>query len=270
MASEPGVSYDVVLNGAVETLDRNAMRDRIRRGEVDGATSIAVAGSESWMPAAEYPELQRYLALASHTVPQPAPVADDDYETVSAGRLIAYLTLAGFTAALMMSILAPVCMIFGGFAHDLLITGAFGAVLGLGINSALKQSNSRMINICAAGFAVGGLVATILPVPLGEFGFSGVHLAVIGLCGGIGLAWALRLPPVRAIPVVAAATILFPLSLMAHPARHGMGLNIHVPLLLTPVLLLVVMSVPCIPFAIFGTVLGLTLAYGPGARRVSA
>jgi hypothetical protein len=275
MAFELGASYQVVSpHGAVDTVDRAALRDRIRRGEVTASTLIAPAGIEEWKPAADYPELQHYFELAAAS-PHPAAKRDDDAvdATVSPARLITYLALAGLTAGWMMMILAPICMIFGGFLHDVVDLGAFGAIFGLGINSALKESDPRMIYVPAAGFAIGCAVAEILPIRMGEFGFTGIHLGVIGLCGGIGLTYALRLTLPRALPMVIAATILFPVSLMLDPARHNIIFNLPAPLRVGCIgFVLVVTTVSVVrflPIAVFGAILGATLAYGPGARQSS-
>lgn len=48
-----------------ELFSRMNLRDRIRGGEVVGTTEIATEGSEDYRPAAEYPELARYLSLLS-------------------------------------------------------------------------------------------------------------------------------------------------------------------------------------------------------------
>lgn len=50
--------------GGIEELDRFALRDRIRNGEVSRATEIALKGSEEWRAAESFPELLRYFDLA--------------------------------------------------------------------------------------------------------------------------------------------------------------------------------------------------------------
>jgi len=262
MAQDSLVSYQVVSHGAVEVMDRATLRERIRSGEVNGSTQISPEGVEEWKSAGEYPELRRYLDLASQHSPSTKRESDEEVTTVSRSRLITYLALAALTGAWLMMILSPICLIFGGFGHDVIVTAAFGAVLGLGINSATKESNPRLIQLSAAGFAAGGLVASILPVPLGEFGFTPVHFAVIGACGAAGLAWALKLSLRQAIPMVAAAVIFFPLSFALDMARHSSGANIPFFFGLG---LVALMLVRFLPFAMFGAILGITLAVS--ARR---
>ena len=150
--------------------------------------------------------------------------------------------------------------------HDVVDLAAFGAIFGLGINSAMKQSDPRMIHVPAAGFAIGCVVAKILPIAMGQFGFTGFHLGVIGFFGGIGLAYALRLPVPRATPLVIAATILFPVSLMLDPARRGILINLPIPWILQ---IVADIAIRFFPIAVFGAILGVILAYGPGARRAS-
>src|SRR6266700_3682835 len=114
MAQDSLVSYQVVSHGAVEVVDRLALRERIRCGEVDGSTQISPEGVEEWKSAGEYPELRRYFDLASQHGPFAKRESDDEVTTVSRSRLIIYLALAALTGAWMMMILSPICMIFGG------------------------------------------------------------------------------------------------------------------------------------------------------------
>jgi hypothetical protein len=55
----------VQAGGGVEMLDRFAVRDRIRSGDIDAQTELALAGGDDWKPASSFPELTRYFALAS-------------------------------------------------------------------------------------------------------------------------------------------------------------------------------------------------------------
>jgi len=55
----------VPYGGGVEELDRLAVRDRIRSGDIEGHTELAPAGTEQWRPAASFPELARYFELAA-------------------------------------------------------------------------------------------------------------------------------------------------------------------------------------------------------------
>ena len=89
-----------------------------------------------------------------------------------------------------------------------------------------------------------------------------MHFAVIGACGAAGLAWALKLSLRQAIPMVAAAVIFFPLSFALDMARHSSGANIPFFFGLG---LVALMLVRFLPFAMFGAILGITLAVS--ARR---
>ena len=55
----------VPYGGSVEEHDRFAIAQKIRKGDIDSATQIAVAGSDHWQPAASYPELARYFELVA-------------------------------------------------------------------------------------------------------------------------------------------------------------------------------------------------------------
>jgi hypothetical protein len=55
----------VPYGGGVEELDRLAIRDRIRTGDIEGHTELALLGSDDWRPAASFPELARYFELAA-------------------------------------------------------------------------------------------------------------------------------------------------------------------------------------------------------------
>jgi hypothetical protein len=256
------MAYQVVSDGAVEVIERATLRDWIRGGQVTDSTLISPDGVESWKSAGEYPELRHYFDIAGQKAPA-APESDvEEQATVSRARLITYLGLAGLTGGFIMMILGPLCMVLGGMGHDLVVTGAFGGVIGLGINSATKESNPRLIQLAAAGFAAGGLLAWILPVPLGEFGFTPVHLAVIGICGTAALAWALKFTLRQAIPMVIAAAILFPLSFALDLARHTTSVNVPVFYGLGILALLIVRF---LPFAMFGAGLGVAIAVGSRA-----
>ena len=59
----------VQYGGGIEELDRFAIRDRIRGGEITGETELAIVGTDQWQPAALYPELGRYLEIAATRSP---------------------------------------------------------------------------------------------------------------------------------------------------------------------------------------------------------
>ena len=80
----PQIRYRYVpYGGSVEEHDRFSIAQRIRKGDIDGATQLAVAGSDDWQPAASYPELARYFELvaarpdtSAGSAAAPAPVRD--------------------------------------------------------------------------------------------------------------------------------------------------------------------------------------------------
>ncbi|MGZ8868812.1 MAG: DUF4339 domain-containing protein [Thermoanaerobaculia bacterium] len=239
--------YSAALPGGTEEFDLHQLRDLIRTGIVTAETAIATADGAEWRPAGEHEELRRYLDLASARREK----ATSTTTSVTPKRLITYLALGGLAAGAIMSILAPICLIFGVFAKFVLSFGAFGAVMGLAINSAVREPNTRLINLSAASFAAGGLVAWAMA---GTSQFTPLHLAVIGMIGTAGLVYALGLPIKSALPVVIAAAVMFPVSVLLIPKiipEGGVNLG-RATLLLLPLLIFL----PAVPFALFGGVLG--------------
>lgn len=54
-----------MYGGGIEELDRFAVRDGIRSGEIEAHTELAIKGTEEWKAAVEFPELARYFSLIS-------------------------------------------------------------------------------------------------------------------------------------------------------------------------------------------------------------
>jgi len=146
------------------------------------------------------------------------------------------------------------CLLIGVFAKFVLSWAAFGAVLALGVTNAAKIEEPRIVHLTAAGFAAGGLLAWFLHAPGGEF--TPLHLAIIGLTGGAALSYAIRLPRQRAIVVTAAATLLFPVAILAIRFFTPGNLRISLPGFWVLLNLPLVMFIPVIPFAAFGAVIG--------------
>ena len=247
-----GIRYEVELPNGVEQFETRQVRDLIRSGLVGSLTPIRVAGTDDWISAADAPELRRYVDLAAKAREKTSVSATP---SVSSRRLILYLALGGLVAGAMMSLLAPICLIIGVFAKFVISFGAFGAVLALGINSAVGEQDNRLINMTAASFAAGGLLAWLMR---GTGEFTVIHFAVIGLVGAAGLAWTLGFDLRRSAAVVITAVIFFPLSIIMIGAfipkgEFSMGIS---GLLLLPLLLFI----PSIPFAIFGGVLGAVMS----------
>jgi len=64
--SAPQTRYRYVpYGGSVEEHDRFGIAQKIRRGDIDDATQLAVAGTDQWQPAASFPELARYFELVA-------------------------------------------------------------------------------------------------------------------------------------------------------------------------------------------------------------
>lgn len=62
----------VPYGGGVEVLDRLAIRDRIRSGDIEAHAELSVVGTEEWQPAASFPELGRYFELAASSPRRPS------------------------------------------------------------------------------------------------------------------------------------------------------------------------------------------------------
>ncbi|HEX6178133.1 MAG TPA: hypothetical protein VF057_07230, partial [Thermoanaerobaculia bacterium] len=236
-------SYHVELPGGVETFEFRQLRDLIRTGIVEPFTQISTDGKE-WRIASEVEELRRYLDLAAKN--RDAAAAAAKGPTVTPKRLILYLALGGLVAGAMLFVLAPLCMIIGAFPKFVLSFAAFGAVFALGINNAAGEDDQRLVMLSSLAFAAGGLVAWGLS---GGVDFTPLRFAVIAIIGTAGLTYALGLSVARAIPVVAAAAVIFPISILLIPKTFGL---MNIGLLAVPLQFLI----PALPFAVFGAVVG--------------
>jgi hypothetical protein len=71
--AEQSVRYRYVpYGGGLEELDRLAVRDRIRAGDIEASTELSIVGNDQWHAAASFPELARYfelLAVSSNSRP---------------------------------------------------------------------------------------------------------------------------------------------------------------------------------------------------------
>jgi hypothetical protein len=236
--------YHVELPGGVETFDLRQLRNLIRTGIVDPSTPLSSDGKE-WRTASEFEELGRYLDLAAKNRESVAEATKGPAATPK--RLILYLALAGLVAGSMLFVLAPFCMIIGAFPKFVLSFAAFGAVFALGINNAAGENDERLVMLSSLAFASGGLVAWGLTRGID---FTPVSFAVIATIGTAGLAYALGLSVMRAVPVVVAAALIFPISILLIPKTFGLMMNVG--LLALPLRFLI----PALPFALFGAVVG--------------
>jgi hypothetical protein len=244
--------FDVRLDAQrVEEATLPRVRTLIRNGTIRATTKDRETGAEQWRLAGDIDELRSDLdsAAASRVTEEADPT-----DHISRTRLIAYMALAGLVAGGVLVVLAPLCMLIGVFAKFVLSWAAFGAVLAMGITNATRVSEPRIVQLTAAGFAAGGLLAWFLHAPGGDF--TPLHMAIIGLTGGAALSYAIRLPMQRAVVVTAAATLLFPVANFAirffTPGNFRISLPGFWVLLIVPILMLI----PVIPFAAFGGIIG--------------
>lgn len=63
-APQPVTRYRFSDGGGLEELDRFAVRDRIRSGEIARTTELAIVGTDEWKAADTFPELVRYFDMA--------------------------------------------------------------------------------------------------------------------------------------------------------------------------------------------------------------
>ncbi|MBI2212805.1 MAG: hypothetical protein HYU52_04090 [Acidobacteria bacterium] len=74
--SAPSTYLLVMPGGGFEELDRVAVRERIRKGDVVPGTDLSVAGTDAWRPAGSYPELARYFEMAAASPRTPSSLAE--------------------------------------------------------------------------------------------------------------------------------------------------------------------------------------------------
>ena len=178
---------------------------------------------------------------------------------VSRARVIASMALAGFLAAALAGFISPICLLIGVFAKFVLTAAAFGAVLGLGVNHALKTDDQTVIHISAAGFAAGGLIAWLFRSRDGSF--TAMTLAIMALIGVAALSYVIKLPRERAVAVTAAATILFPIAIvMMQRVRPP---SVTGSLLFVTMMMPLLNFIPLLPFAMFGGILGAMMKWDP-------
>ena len=67
-SAQPEILYQIAGDGR-EKLNVIGLRDRIRRGELHPTDQIAIAGTEDWKAASEYPALTRYFNLVKPSAP---------------------------------------------------------------------------------------------------------------------------------------------------------------------------------------------------------
>ncbi|HKS22490.1 MAG TPA: hypothetical protein VJZ76_06820 [Thermoanaerobaculia bacterium] len=120
----PQMRYRYVpYGGSVEEHDRFGIAQKIRRGDIDGATHLAIAGTDHWQPAASFPELARYFELvaarpdtSAGVVAVPAPprtvesmghriVAGLAYP-IAGGQIVTLVALSVLSAIPLISLLA--------------------------------------------------------------------------------------------------------------------------------------------------------------------
>lgn len=114
----------VPYGGGVEELDRFAVRDRIRTGDILPQNELAPLGTDDWKPASSYPELLRYFDLAATrsapaVIPQKARdvlpmsrrVADGILYPLLGGQIVTVALLAVVSALPVVSILSSLATI---------------------------------------------------------------------------------------------------------------------------------------------------------------
>ncbi len=192
-----------VYGGGLEELDRFAVRDRIRAGEITEVTELALVPTDDWRAAADYPELIRYFNIAS-TSPrtQPgfattAPKLHRPMETmgqrivhgllypVAGGEALVLLFLAILSAVPFISVLATLASTV--MMVDIVRTSADGRTKMPLIDTSegwqlvrtyLRVAFVTLVSLLPAyvfgGFALVGILTRTMPVAIAVLGFPPV------------------------------------------------------------------------------------------------
>lgn len=138
--------YHVAGEGR-EVFTRFQIRDRIRDGQISSATELAAQGSEDYRPASSFPELQRYLALATPSggagsvasVAAPASQIPSVAARLGPGLIYPFTGIGG--------ILIFVIALFGVMNPTMnLVGGLFTTVYGLAV---IRQSSEGLTKMPA-------------------------------------------------------------------------------------------------------------------------
>ncbi len=198
-----------VYGGGIEELDRFAVRDRIRTGEIAELTELALVPTDDWRAAADYPELIRYFNIAAATLrTQPgfaaaAPKLRRPMETmgqrilhgllypVAGCEAIVLLILAILSALPFISVLATLASTV--MMVDIVRTSAEGRTKMPLIDTSqgwqlvrtyLRVAFVTLVSLLPAyvfgGFALVGMLTRTMPVAIAVLGFA-VTLAVAAL-----------------------------------------------------------------------------------------
>ncbi len=114
----------IPYGGGVEELDRFAVRDHIRAGDILPQNELALVGTDEWRPASSYPELARYFDLAATRVapaitaakprdvlPMSRCVVDGILYPLAGGQIVTVALLAVVSEMPVVSILASLATI---------------------------------------------------------------------------------------------------------------------------------------------------------------
>src|ERR1041385_7271991 len=140
----PAARYRFVpYGGGVEELDRFALRDRIRSGDVMPHSELAIAGSDEWRPASSYPELARYfeMAAARPSVATPAiAVKARDVRPMSE-RVVAGLAypISGGEVLTLLGVIIVSALPFIGFLGTLASTVIMLSIIRKSADGSLKM-----------------------------------------------------------------------------------------------------------------------------------
>lgn len=160
-------SYSVQTDEGVSSLDRFAVRDRIRRREVGPETKVARAGSEVWVPASEISELKRYFDLLELTEPRgargPTSVRGPARATF-AGRILPSLRYP-FTGA--GPVVLPVLAV--------LMTGLAGLVM-VPLSGMYRRGAIYLLAAVLCGLVVSTLLQVVRHTARGEMEFPTIEV----------------------------------------------------------------------------------------------
>ena len=204
----------VQYGGGVEELDRFAIRERIRSGDIAEHSELSLVGSEDWKPASSYPELARYFELAAarpktlSTTYAPAKQREVRPMSERVIQGLAYPLIGGQAVSILLLAVFSV-LPFGGFLATLASTVIMLGIIRSSADGKLKMpplvDTSNLPEMIRRYFQVLFVTLVSLAVPLVITGYA-IRLA---LAKSIGLPTLLFI----ALAAVALAAIYYPACL---------------------------------------------------------
>jgi len=178
MASSQEYKF-VPYGGGVEQLDRLAVRDRIRSGDILPQSELAIAGTDEWKPAVSYPELVRYFEMAAtRTVLPPATPAKPRDLRPMTERIVGGLSypLSGNQVLTLVGVVVvsalPFIGIFGSLASTVIMLGIIRTSADGSLRMPPLIDTSDVTDMIRRYFQVLFVTLVSLAVPLALTGYA--------------------------------------------------------------------------------------------------